>query len=180
MGFENLNVSIEQLWASGFILTLMAIMYVLFLIWRIKPARFRQLKWYLVGAAALFWGVFATSLVWAYWESYYQYIYPTWVRSGGIQLFVPLFYGLLALTFYWLSLRLPGNPVLLFCLLGGIESIFEHLWGIYGVQILETPILQDTSPLSILIFAIPEYIFYWCVVLSLAALVQIIRRRFVS
>lgn len=71
-------------------------------------------------------------------------------------------YGAIGLALWWLALRLQGNPVLNFCLLGGLEAIPEHLWVIFGLRILErVPMLQGVSPTSVLVFAIPEYVLYW-------------------
>ena len=169
---ENLKLPSEQFWMSAIIMVLVDAAFIGLLTWRIKPSSFRELKWILAGSAAIFWSAFGIVLVSVFWDTYYIYFYPGWLRSGGILLFVPVLFGVLALAFHWLSLRLPGNPILTFCLLGGVESVVEHLWGIYGMKILEIPFLQQASPASILAFAFPEYIFYWCIVIGIAALIQ--------
>jgi hypothetical protein len=169
---ENLNILSNQLWTDSIIAFLIDAVFILFLAWRIKRNRFRELKWVLAGTAAVLWSIFGILLVSAFWEMFYQYFYPGWMRSGGILLFVPLVFGLLALAFHWCSLHLPGNPILNFCLLGGLESVLEHVLGIYGLKILEIPMLQGASPASILAFSFPEYIFYWCIVIGIAALIQ--------
>ena len=111
-----------------------------------------------------------------FWDIYYRYFLP----NTSILLVTPLVGALLALVFHWLALRLPGNPIVSFCLLGGLESLLEHLWGIYGLGILRAPLMQAVAPLSILAFAVPEYIFYWCVVLSIAVLLQSVYRRLIA
>jgi hypothetical protein len=169
---ESFKVLSEQLWMSGFVIALVDVIFVLLLTWRVKSSRFRELKWTLVGTAAIFWGAFATVLVVVFWDTYYHYFFPGWLRSGGILLYAPTLYGAFALTFHWLALRLPGNPIVNFCLLSGLESLLEHLWGIYGLKILRVPILQEASPESILAVAFPEYILYWCIVISIAVLFQ--------
>jgi hypothetical protein len=168
----NLKVLSEQLWTDSVIMALVDVIFVLLLAWRIKPARFRQLKWTLVGTAAISWSIFGIVLVLVFWGTYYHYFFPSWFRSGGILVFVPILYGLFALVFYWLALRVPGNPILNFCLLAGLEGVLEHLWGIVGLKILDFPLLQETSPAAILAFSFPEYIFYWCIVISIALLFQ--------
>jgi hypothetical protein len=168
----NLKVLSGQLWMDSGIIALVDVAFVLLLIWRIKPSRFRELKWTLVVTAAAFWSIFGIVLVSAFWDTYYQYFFPTWFHSGGVLIFVPILYGLFALAFYWLALRIPGNPILNFCFLAGLESVLEHLWGIYGLKILEIPLLQEASPASMLTFSFPEYIFYWCIVISIAVLIQ--------
>jgi hypothetical protein len=169
---ENFKVLSEQFWMSAVIMALVDAAFIAFLTWRIKPPRFRELKWPLAGTAAIFWSIFGIVLVSVFWNTYYQYFFPGWFRSGGILLYVPILYGVFALAFYWLALRAPGNPILNFCLLSGLESLIEHLGGIYGLKILEIPLLQQASPASILAFAFPEYIFYWCIVFSIAVLFQ--------
>jgi hypothetical protein len=138
---------------------------------RVTPVRFRQLKWSLAGAAAIFWGVLAAALIWGYWDIYYRYFYPEWVGSlapvSGVN------YAVFGLLLWWIASRLPGHPTINFCLLGGLESVPEHLWGIYGARILErVPVFQGERALSILAFAFFEYILYWSIVLSLAVLLR--------
>jgi len=172
MPLQTLKVLSEQLWVDALIMVLIDTALIVFLTWRIKRHRFRELRWILVGTASIFWSVFGLLLVSIFWDTYYQYFYPGWLRSGGILLFMPILYGGLAFVFHWLSLRLPGNPILSFCLLGGLHSVLEHLWGIYGLKILEIPMLQGVDPTPILAFAFPEYIFYWSIVISFAVLFQ--------
>jgi hypothetical protein len=169
---ENLKISSELFWMSSGITATVDIIFIFLLIWRIKPSSFRKLRWTLVGTAAILWSVFAIFLVLVFWDSYYHYFFSGWFRSGGILLYVPILYGLFALAFHWLALRMPANPIVNFCLLGGVESLLEHLWGIYSLKILEVPLLQGSSPVSILAFSFPEYVFYWCIVISIATLVQ--------
>lgn len=172
-----MGIPSSQFWLSAALMAIVAVIFLLILTWRIKPARFRELRWTLVGTAAIVWSGFAVFLVLAFWDSFYRYFYPGWLHSGGVLLFVPPVYGALAWVFHWLALRLPGNPIVNFSLLGGTESLLEHLWGIYAFRILEIPLLQGSSPASILAFCFPEYVFYWCVVISLAALAQQVWKR---
>ena len=172
MTFENLAITSETFWTSAALFAAIDVAFILVLTWRVKPPRFRELKWLLVGTAAFLWSAFSLVLVEEFWDSYYQHFYPGWFRSGGIYFLVPLLYGLFALAFHWLALRLPGNPIVAFSLLGGAESVLEHIWGVFGFRILDVPALQEASPISILVFSFPEYILYWCVVISLAVLLQ--------
>lgn len=172
MTLEDLSISSGRFWLSAAVMAVVDVIFIAILVWMVKPSRFRELRWTLVGAAAVLWSSFAVFLVSAFWDSYYRYFYPGWFHSGGVLVFVPLVFGSVAWAFHWLALRLPGNPIVTFSLLCGAESVLEHLWGIYGLRILEIPLLQGSSPASILAFCFPEYIFYWCVVISIAALVQ--------
>jgi hypothetical protein len=168
----NLEVSSAQFWMSSIIIALIDALFVLLLVWRIKPADFRELKWPLVGSAVLVWSILSIVIVLVFWDTYYKHFFPGWFRSGGLLLYVPLLYGVFAYVFLWLSLRIPGHPLVNFCILAGLESLLEHLWGFYGLKILKTPILQDVSPISILAFSFPEYIFYWCIIIGVALLFQ--------
>ena len=169
---EEISILSEQFWKSAAVIALVDVVLVSLLAWRIQRARFRELKWALAGTAALSWSVFAVALVAVFWHDYYRYFYPTWFRSGGILVFVPLVFGMLALAFHWLALRLPGNPIVTFSLLAGAESLLEHLVGIYALNIRAIPMLQAAGPAAMLTFAFPEYVFYWSVVIGLALVFQ--------
>ncbi len=162
--------ALESIGSKTVLLALVAAGLVLVLAWRIKPLRFRQLKWHLVIASAMFWGVLGMALRWSFWDSYYRYFAPEttrWLAPIGA-----IFYGAIGFLFWWLALRLPGNPALNWCLLGGLESIPEHLLGIYRFKILEIPILQGISAESIIVFDGFEYMVYWGAVLLLAMILQ--------
>ena len=169
MDLEAVRVSSAQFWGSAIVTGLIVLGLVALLLWRIKPSHFRQLRWALVVSAAVFWSAFSLILVRIFWDSYYEYLYPPWFGAGGILVFVPLLYGLFAFSFHWLALRLPGHPLISFCILCGIESVLEHVGGIYGMNITQLPVLQEASPASILAFSFPEYILYWCIVIAIAA-----------
>ena len=117
--------------------------------------------------SALFWGTVAMIVVPRFWTLYYQYLYPTWMRSlTPLDL---LLYGAIGLGMWALATRLPGPAVLNFVLLGGVEGIIEHVIGIYGLRILErVPWLQGLTAAPILIFSFFEYILYWALVAWLA------------
>ena len=131
-----------------------------------------------LGSSLLTFIVFAFSILLlnVYWDFYYQYFSFPWARWAAI--FNGILYGSVALLFWWLSSRLPIHPVITFCILAMIESVLEHLLGIYRMGILEkVPALQGADPLAVFAFAMPEYVLYWGGVLGLAALVQWLRAR---
>ncbi len=172
MPLEGITVSSAEFWISAAVTAVLDVIFVALLIWRLGTSRFRELRWTLVITAAVSWTAFGIVLVLVFWDVYYRYFYPDLFRGAGLLTFVPLCFGGLALLFHWLALRLPGNPILVFCLLGGTESLVEHLWGIYGLRILDVPMLSEASPVSILAFAFPEYVLYWCIVIGIAGLVH--------
>jgi hypothetical protein len=150
---------------SAFII---ALILVGLLAWRVKPFTFRSLRWQSMGiASALFWSVLATVLISFAWDLYYSLFVPPWYRLAA-PLGAILLYSVLGLGMRWVALKLPGHPVITFCLLGGLESIPEHAVGIYRFNILQIPLLQGDSPLAIFIFAYFEYVIFWGIVLLLA------------
>jgi hypothetical protein len=160
-----------DLWVETLVAALVAVGCVLFLARRVKPERFRRLERKMVaGASGLFWGILAAVLFFTCWQVYYSAFYADWVR-WSVPL-VALFYGAVGLGMWWLAARLPGNPVVTFCVLGGLESVPEHLWGIYRLKILEIPLLHGLKPVPVLVFAVFEYVIYWSVVVVLMVLLQ--------
>jgi hypothetical protein len=151
------------------------------LVWRFKPTQFRLLSWQAIGiGSALFWSLFAGLILWYAWDLYYRYYAPSWDRIVA-PLGAMVLYFLLGLLFRWAALRLPGNPTLTFCLLGGLESIPEHAIAIFRFHILEIPFLQGTSAAAIFIFAFFEYNVFWslalCLSIAVDRLLQYIRKR---
>jgi hypothetical protein len=147
---------------------ILAVIFVGLLVWRFKPAQFRMLSWQVLGAgSALFWSVFAGIMMWFAWDFYYRYYAPSWDRIVG-PLAAIVLYFLLGLLLRWAALHLPGNPIVTFCLLGGLESVPEHAVAIYRFHILEISFLQGTTAASIFIFAFFEYVVYWCIALCVA------------
>jgi hypothetical protein len=117
----------------------------------------------LTAAAALFWGIVAIVALLRFWDLYYHYFYPAWVRYL-VPLDLPL-YGVIGLGMWWLAVHLPGPPLLGFVLLGGLEGIAEHLLGIYGFRILDrVPWLRGLAPLPVVVFSFFEYVLYWTLV----------------
>jgi hypothetical protein len=114
-------------------------------------------------ASAIFWGVLASFAIFGFWEIYYQYLYPTWVRwLTPLDVFL---YGAVGLGMWWLASRLQNSPLMWFVPFGGVEGILEHLLGVYGFQILEkVPWLQGVTTLPVVVFSFFEYIFYWTLV----------------
>lgn len=190
---------------SFIIFSLAALLLAVILTWRIPPRRFQELKGYLVIASFLFWAMFGVFLIQLFWSDYYRLILPEWFISANLVekplllgLLLGVEYGLLGLLLWWLAdrtarfiqlrlgshpasagSRLPwlASPVLWFCLWGGLEAVPEHLLGLYAFKILEkSPILQGMHPLSLLVFAIPEYMVYWGIVMGLGAILGRVKR----
>jgi hypothetical protein len=152
--------------------TVFALLVVAFVVWRIRAAGFRQIqRLHFALAAILFWGSLATILILSVWDSYYAHFAPP-----AYKILAPvasiLVYPLWSLALRWLAIRLPGSPAASFCLLGGLQGVIEHWVAIYRLNILKAPMLQDSPPAAVLVFAFFEYIVYWGIVLILADFVR--------
>ncbi len=130
-----------------------------------RREQFRKLRPRLTLAGGLFFVlVWAGAMLWA-WDWFYAYIFPA---SG--RYFLPLIffflYKLIAWIMGWLSLRLPVNPALTWCVLGGVEGLLSHLYAIYALGAASRPpIMHGTDPFAVLVFAIFEKAFYWSILL---------------
>lgn len=152
--------------------TVLALLVFAFVVWRIRTAGFRQIqRRHFALAAILFWGTLATILILSVWDSYYAHFAPPAYKVLAPVASI-LVYPLWSLALRWLAIRLPGSPAASFCLLGGLQGTFEHWAAIYGLNILTAPMLQDSPPAAVLVFAFFEYIVYWGIVLILADLVR--------
>lgn len=171
MTLTEISLTTEDYGMGTVVASLMAVVIVFLLAWRVEPSQFGQRGWAVAGASAIFWSIFSTAMLWILWDVYYRHIFSGWAR--WLAPLNALLYGAIGFVLWWLALRLPGNAIVNFCLLGGLESLPEHLWGIYGLGILDqVPVLEEASPVSILVFAVPEYVVYWGVVLGLAVLLR--------
>ena len=174
---HDVKVTTEILWRGALIFALIDIVFIIVLTRVIKPEKFRQMKWTLVATMLVFftalWGILAA---YYFWDSVYRYFFPEWSRW-----LIPPLYGLLfsvaGLLFWWIALRLPGKTVITFCLLGGSWGMITHLWAIYRGILVKPPMLQDASPVAAVVIAIFEFMFYWCITLSIASLLQHSRKR---
>lgn len=135
----------------------------------VPDSRFRALPRLCVPiTAALFWAVLASILVLTTWDDYYSHFAPSWAR--WLAPLASLTYFVIALILRWLSLKLPGSSTLNFLLLGGLESIPEHLGAVYGMDIMEIPMFAGSNVVEIFLFAFFEYVIFWALALWLALL----------
>jgi len=136
------------------------------LVWRLIPRQqLHRIRLRLPIIAGLFFLlVWSAAMIWS-WDWFYVYIFPAWARY----LLPPMFgigYTLFALGMVWLCLKLPGNPALTWCLLGGLEGLISHIYAIYSLGAAsKPPIMQGTDPFAVLIFAVFEKAFYWSMIL---------------
>ena len=169
----SIQLTSEIFWVSAAVAALIDA-GLLFLILRlIPPERFFQIRVPVIVAAGVFWGILSVWVVRSFWVGYYQYFYPRWIGDWGIFVFGPGVGIVLAALFYWIVARFRSRPIPVFFALVGIEAFLEHLLGIYTFRIMDIPMFQGVSPLSVLVFSVPEYVCYWCVTLLLAGLIPV-------
>ena len=165
------KITSETLWLGTFIFAAIDAVFIPILAWRINPATFRRIKWTLAIMTAIFWSSLWTWGLVNFWDSIYHYVFPAWAHW-----FIPPTFGLLyagiCLLFWWLALRLPGNAVANFCLLGGLWGMITHLFAVAIGIVNKPPVLQSAAPAAAVIIAIFEFMFYWCIILSVATLLH--------
>jgi hypothetical protein len=170
------HITTEILWLGTLIFAGIDVVFIPILAWRIKITTFRRFRWILVGVTAIYWAALWSWGLSNFWESVYHYIFPAWARW-----LIPPIYGLLyagvCLLFWWLALRLHGNPVLNFCLLGGLWGMITHLIAVACGIVSKPPPLQGAAPVAAVIIAIFEFMFYWCIILSVSTLVHHLWRK---
>jgi PKD repeat protein len=149
-------------WVSTIIFGVLGLAAAIPLILLFKRELFER-DWRTIGlGSAIFWGVFGMAMIFGFWKIYYSLFYPGWVR--WLTPLTILLYSGLGLGMWWLATKLPGPPALWFVLLGGVEGIAEHVFGIYVLRILEkVPFLQGITPFPAITFSFFEYIFYWAI-----------------
>jgi hypothetical protein len=111
----------------------------------------------------VFWGVRTIGQVHYFWEDYYHYIYPGWMRW-----LLParvIIYGIMGMVMWWLAQLLLGPTFLWFVLLGGIWGVLNYIFGIYQLRTLEkVPGLQDVKAFPVLVFSFFESVLYWTLI----------------
>lgn len=165
---DQIVISSADFWMSSLIWEVLDLGLLALLLKVFKSPSFREALKSIAIVSMVLWSCFATALYWGFWGLFYGQILPVWTRwvapLSGLFPYLPL-----ALLFYLLSSKLPGNPILWFCFFGGLEGVAEHLLGIYGLRILEkVALLKGIDPLSIIVFPFSEYTLYWGLLLLMA------------
>jgi hypothetical protein len=165
------KITSETLWLGTFIFAVIDAVFVPILVWRINPAKFRRLKWTLGITTAIFCSALWTWGFVNFWDSIYHYVFPAWAHW-----LIPPTFGLIyagiSILFWWLALSLRGKAVANFCLLGGLWGMTTHLFAVSIGIVNKPPVLQGAAPAAAVIIAIFEFTFYWCVILSVAVLLD--------
>lgn len=129
-----------------------------------------------VAASALFWGAAAVLLGWRFWDDFYRYFYPDWMKP--LMPVSALLYSAIGFGLWRLSSASGGFfPMGMFLVLGGAAGVLEHFFAIEGLGILKkVPMLQGLPPVPVLVFSFFEYAFYWSIVGWLSRLLGIFSR----
>jgi hypothetical protein len=161
-------VTTQLLWRAAILFSLVDVVAIGLTLSLVTPARFLPLKRASVVAAFLVWfgiwgGVVSTS-----WDSVYSYVFPAASRW-----FLPPLFGcafaLAALLFFSLGQRAGRYSVVLFILLGACLGPITHLNAVLRGIVEKPPMLRGASPLAAIVVAFPEFAFYWCLIVLLAA-----------
>jgi len=173
---DDLKVTNEILLRGALIFALIDIFFVAILYKLIKPAELERMKWELVLVMAVFFTVLLGSVMSIiFWESVYCYVFPSWARW-----IVPPSYGLLfslsGLFFWWISVRVPKFSVIIFCLTGGLWGILTHILAVQRGILDKPPMLKGSGPGAALTIAAFEFVFYWCICLSISIIITALWR----
>ena len=163
---EHVKVTSDILWKGAIFFVLVDVFLITILTRFIKAEDLRKIKWRLVIYMAIFFCLLFGSIVSIiFWDSVYSYVFPAWIRW-----IIPPAYGLLfslvGLFFWWLAFKLPSNPVMNFCILGGFWGLLTHVLAIHRGILDKPPMLQGASPIAALTIATFEFIFYWSICLG--------------
>jgi hypothetical protein len=163
----NLKLTERDVWLSTLVFGVIGVLLSLPLEFIFSDERFAIAARSTALGSAVFWGIMSVVLMGRYWDIYYRYIYPDWMRS--IRISNVLLYAAFGLGMWKLALAFENQLVLVFCILGGLEGVAEHIFAVYGLHVLEkVPFLQGLKPFPVILFSFFEYIAYWSVVAWLA------------
>lgn len=166
------KVTTHILWEGALIFALIDVVFISILRRRIRFEAFRQFKWTLVITTGIFWCLLLGTLMSGiFWEPVYHYVFPDWSR-WLIPPVYGLFFAAVGFVFWWIALRFPKEPVVTWCLLGGLWGMLTHIWAVYRGILDKPPMLQGASPVATVIMPIFEFIFYYCVILGLTSLLR--------
>ncbi len=97
-----------------------------------------------------------------------HYVFPASTRW-----YLPPFFGvafaLAALLFFWLSERVDRYRVAVFILLGACLGPVTRVNAVLRGIVEKPPMLRGASPAAAIAVAFPEFGFYWCLIVLLAA-----------
>lgn len=169
---DNIKVTSEVLWRGAIFFASIDFVLVAVLTRYVKPQDFFKVKRKLIIIMAVYFCfLFGTIMSLIFWDSVYSYVFPSWLRW-----IIPPCYGLLfsliGLFSWWLAVKLPGKPVVSFCISGGLWGLLTHILAIHRGILDKPPMLQGASSVAALTVAAFEFIFYWCICLGFTFLID--------
>ncbi len=174
----DLKITTELLYKGALIFAMMDAVFIPLLVWFVPREDFRRVKWSLVIAAALIWYGIWNWAIGNFWETVYSYLFPAWA-----QMWTPwiafIAAGTVAHVMWMLTVRIKQNQILAYCLLSGIMGSLTHIWAVYRGVVTKPPMLQGASPFGAVTIAFFEYMFYWCIILLIAKLMDWIQRKII-
>lgn len=161
-------VTTQLLWRAAILFAAIDVLVVGLVVRLVTPSRFHTLKPALFAAAFVVWAGIWFGVVSAFWESVYSYVFP-----AALRWFLPPIFGaafaLAALLVFSLAQRARRCSVVLFILLGACLGPITHVIAVLRGVVQKPPMLRGASPLAAIVVALPEFAFYWCLIVLLAA-----------
>jgi hypothetical protein len=174
--FADVHITTQLLWRATLFFGLADLLMFTLLAWRIPNRRFQRLPRWLAGVAAIFWASIWLAAMVGFWGMVYRYIFPGWAR-WVIPFAIPAVDVAVALLLWRWVQGLPGRSAAWFCLFTGVWGSLTHVWAVALGITVKPPMLQGASPIAVIVFAFFEYLFYFNVILALAALFENIKTR---
>ena len=163
------RLSERDVWLSALIFGIIACLLLTPLLFLFSDERFSVAIQSIALGSAIFWGMMTLLFMGRYWQIYYRYIYPDWMRS--ISPLNILLYAAIGMGLWQLTLIFENRLILVFAFLGGLEGAAEHIFAVYGLHVLEkVPWLEGLKPFPVILFSFFEYIAYWSAVAWLGLL----------
>jgi hypothetical protein len=168
----SMKLTQQDVWLSSGLFAALAVVSGSLLAVFYEPNLFSRSSWVVTVSSAIFWGTLAVFMAYRFWDEYYRYFYPTWMKS-----LLPvsiLLYSAVGYALWAISSRAGSPAIAVFLLLGGAAGVLEHAFAIEVLEVLEkVPMLQGLTAGPVLLFSFVEYSLYWSLVgwLSLAAAV---------
>jgi hypothetical protein len=175
----DMKITTELLYEGALLFALVDAVCVPLLVWRVSREAFRRMKWSLAIAAALVWYGIWSWAIGNFWGPVYSYVFPAWAHRW-VPWIASVVAGALALALWTLAIRIRGNSIFIFCLLGGFLGGLTHIWAVYRGIVTKPPMLQGASPLAAVVVAFFEYMFYWCTVLVAAKIMGWLHMRWMG
>jgi hypothetical protein len=174
--YTGIKVTSSILWKAALIFALLDLVFLLILIWTVKQERFREMRRSLAISTGIIWFMIWLNMNIFFWDPVYHYVFPTFARWLIPPVYAACF-AFLSWAFWWVATGIQSYSVVWFCLLGGLLGMLTHMWAITRGIIDKPPMLQGVSPIAVCVMPVFEFVFYYCIIVSLATVLQKILKR---